>query len=159
MSGIPIQSQEHNTIPPREPTDKNPVDASAAASEVNEGLRNQNRYFSSQFEDQIKSQRSNLWIATSFTIGAFGISILIWLLSKSNSQGGASLEYMKLGPAALSSLTLPVALRMFLSYRLRIPIYRGYKRLFDEATLLGTSVEPHLFDDARDALKAIHKVD
>jgi len=133
-------------------------DAFSTASQF-ERLRNLNLHFSGQFEDQIRSQRSNLWIATSFTMGVLGISILSWFLFKSKSQGGTSLEYMKLGPAALSSLTLPLALRMFLSYRVRIPIYRGFKRQFDEAAALGISVDPDLVDDARDALKAIHKVD
>ncbi len=91
-------------------------------------------------------------------MGVLGLSILISFLFKSNSQGGASVEYMKLGPYALSSLSLPLALRMFLSNRVLIPIYEGYKRLFDEAATLGTSVAPDLYDDARDALKALHKV-
>ena len=92
-------------------------------------------------------------------MGVLVTSLLMWFQFKPNGQGGVSLEYMKLGPAAVSSLALPLAIRMFLSYRVRIPIYRGYKRQFDEAAALGISVAPHVFDDARDALRAIHKVD
>jgi hypothetical protein len=89
-----------------------------------------------------------------------GVSLVsTWYLFKSNSLGSTALEYMKLGPVALSTMTLPFPLRMLLSYRIRIPIYRGYKRLFDEAVAEGATVDPQLFQDARTALTALHKVD
>lgn len=69
------------------------------------------------------------------------------------------MEYVKLGPAALSMITLPFPIRMLLTYRMRIPIYDGYKRLFDAAAATGAEVQPALVEDARAALKALHKVE
>ena len=119
-----------------------------------------NRYFSSEFASQIQTQRTNLLIAAGFAFIVLSISILsAWYLFRTNSFGGTPIEYVKLGPAALSSIALPFPVRMFLTYRVRIPIYAGYKRLFDMAAATGATVQPELVEDARAALKALHKMD
>jgi hypothetical protein len=120
---------------------------------------NENRYFSAKFAKQIRTQRTNLMIAAGFTLGVLCVSLVsTWYLFRTGMTG-APLEYMKLGPVAISGIALPFPLRMCLSYRVRIPIYEGYQRLFDEAASKGQSVERHLVEDARDALKALHKLD
>ncbi|SRR6266404_1076551 len=132
-----------------------PIKGAASATNFNE-----NCYFSSEFSTQIRTQRSNLWIAGGFTLGILGVSLLgTWYLFRTGGIGGTPLEYMKLGPVAISGMALPFPLRMYLSYRVRIPIYENFKRLFDEAAATGATVEPHLVEDARDALKALHKLD
>ena len=132
---------------------------SGADAKSNPGF-NENLYFSSEFENQIKTQRTNVCIASAFALGVLAVSLLsTWYLFRTSGPAGTPLEYMKLGPVALSSIALPFPLRMYLSYRVRSPIYWGYKRLFDEAAARGTHVEPHLLEDARAALKAVHKLD
>lgn len=119
-----------------------------------------NLYFSNEFANQIQTQRTNLLIAAGFALVVLSISILsAWYLFRANNFGGTPIEYMKLGPAAISSIALPFPVRMFLTYRVRIPIYAGYKRLFDMAAATGAAVQPELVEDARAALKALHKVD
>lgn len=124
-----------------------------------DGQFNENLYYSSELANQIKAQRTNVFISFGFTLGVLAVGLLFtWYVAyKANSN--ASLEYMKLGPLALSGIALPFPLRMYLSYRVRIPIYKGFKRLFDEAAVRGTRVEPNLVEDARAALKAVHKLD
>jgi hypothetical protein len=58
-----------------------------------------------------------------------------------------------------NQIRIPFPIRMFLSYRVRIPIYAGYKRLFDNAVTTGAPVQPALVEDACAALKALHKID
>ena len=86
-------------------------------------------------------------------------AVSAWYLFRSHQFGTTPIEYVKLGPAALSMITLPFPLRMWLTYRMRIPIYVGYKRLFDAAAATGGEVQPALVEDARAALKALHKVE
>lgn len=119
-----------------------------------------NLYYSTELGNQLQTQRTNVLIAGGFAIAVLGLSILSsWYLFKTNSFGGTALEYMKLGPAAISSLALPFPIRMFLSYRVRRPIYVSYKRQFDMAVATGCPVQPELYEDTRAALKALHKID
>lgn len=118
------------------------------------------RYLSTEFETQIKAQKTNVMISGLFACGVWVVGLVgTAILYKSSGLGGTALEYMKLGPAALSSLALPFPLRSYLQYRVRIPIYRGYKRLLDEAISTEQRVEPYLIEDARAALKALQKMD
>jgi hypothetical protein len=139
--------------------DQIPLVASTKAATF-DGRFNENLYFSAEFNKQITTQRVNLWIAGGFTLVVLLASLFVtWYLFRTGSSSGVLFEYMKLGPVAISSLALPFPLRMYLSYRVRIPIYRGYRHLFDEAAARGTSVEPSLVEDARAALKALYKID
>lgn len=118
------------------------------------------RYLSSEFETQINAQKTNVLISGAFAAGVWLVGLVgTVLLYRSSGLGGTALEYMKLGPAALSSLALPFPLRSYLHYRVRIPIYCGYKRLLDEAIATGQRVESYLIEDAREALKALQKMD
>lgn len=137
-----------------------PATASAPNDRSGRGSLDLNVYFSNEFANQISTQRTNLLIAGGFALAVLAIGALsAWYLFRTNNFTGAPLEYMKLGPAALSSITLPVPIKMFLTYRMRIPIYAGYKRLFDMAAATGAAVQPELVEDARAALKALHKVE
>lgn len=99
-------------------------------------------------------------IAGGFILAVLVVSLIsTWYLFRAGGLGSTSLEYMKLGPVAISGIALPFPLRMYLSYRIRIPVYEGFKRLFDEAAAAQIRVEPHLVEDARAALKALHKLD
>jgi hypothetical protein len=120
---------------------------------------NENQYFSMQFEKQIRRQKGNVLIGVCFMAGVFLIGLVSAWSVVSKGIAGTGVEYMKLGVVALSSLSLPYPLRMYLSYRLRGPLYEGYKRLFDEAAARGTEVNPKLVEDARKALEVIHKLD
>lgn len=135
--------------------------ATAAKNERSgKGSLDLNVYFSNEFANQIKTQRTNLLIAGGFALAVLGISIVsAWYLFRTNNFGSTPVEFLKLGPAALSTITLPFPIRMFLTYRMRIPIYDGYKRLFDAAAATGAEVQPALIEDARAALKALHKVE
>jgi len=118
------------------------------------------RYFSSEFATQIRAQKVNVLISGAFAGGVWIIGLVATaFLYRSTGLASSAMEYMKLGPAALSSLALPFPLRSFLQYRVRMPIYQGYKRLFDEAIATNTRVEPYLIEDARAALKALQKMD
>lgn len=118
-----------------------------------------NLYYSTELGTQLQTQRTNVLIAGGFAIVVLGLSMLLsWYLFRTNF-GGTAFEYVKLGPAAISSLALPFPIRMFLSYRVRRPIYVGYKRQFDMALATGCPVQPELYEDARAALKALHKID
>lgn len=118
------------------------------------------RYFSSEFEKQIKAQTTNVLISAGFSVGVLIIGIIATVyLYRTSGLSGSALEFMKLGPVALSSIPLPFPLRAYLQYRVRIPIYQGYKRLFDEALATKTRVEPYMIEDARSALKLLHKMD
>jgi hypothetical protein len=134
--------------------------ASANNDRSGRGSLDLNVYFSNEFANQIRTQRTNLLIAGGFAFAVLAISVLsAWYLFRTNNFGGTPIEYMKLGPAAISTITLPFPIRMFLTYRMRIPIYAGYKRLFDAAAATGAEVQPALVEDARAALKALHKVE
>jgi hypothetical protein len=118
------------------------------------------RYLSSEFEMQTKAQRTNVLISGGFACGVLIVGLIgTVLLYRSSGLAGTALEYMKLGPAALSSLALPFPLRSFLQYRVRIPIYHGYQRLLDEAIATQTRVDPCLTEDAREAVKVLQKMD
>jgi len=118
------------------------------------------RYFSSEFATQIRAQKINVLISSGFAAAIWLIGLVATgFLYRSTGLASSAMEYMKLGPAALSSLALPFPLRSYLQYRVRIPIYQGYKRLFDEAIAANTRVEPYLIEDARAALKALQKMD
>lgn len=142
-------------------TDGDQIPLVASTKEATfDGRFNENLYYSAEFEKQITTQRTNLWIAGGFALVVLLASLVTtWYLFRTGSSSGVLFEYMKLGPVAISSLALPFPLRMYMSYRVRIPIYKGYKHLFDEATASGTSVESSLVEDARAALKALHKIE
>ncbi|HYW71376.1 MAG TPA: hypothetical protein VE961_10090 [Pyrinomonadaceae bacterium] len=147
---------------PEDPDPVNPVETSPLPCDTRPTAAEMAvyRYLSGEFEMQIKAQKTNVVISSAFACGVWVAGLIgTALLYRSTGLSGTALEYMKLGPAALSSLALPFPLRSFLQYRLRIPIYRGYKRLLDEAIAADTRVESYLIEDARDALKALQKVD
>jgi hypothetical protein len=137
-----------------QPTPCGPTDEAAALSA---SVVAQYRYYSDEFGTQIKTQRTNVWIAGGFVLGIVLVAVIATLYLRKTGGAGTALEYMKLGPAALSSIALPFPLRTYLSYRIRVPIYRGYKTLFDEALLRRIEVAPDLIDDARNALRELHK--
>lgn len=115
------------------------------------------RYFASEFGKQIKAQKLNILISCAFCVGVLLIGLVgTFLLYRNGDVAGTALEYMKLGPAALSSISLPFPLRAYLHYRIRMPIYTGFKQLFDEAVQNGTRVEQVLIDAAINALKVLH---
>ncbi|MGZ8843097.1 MAG: hypothetical protein ACXW18_05505 [Pyrinomonadaceae bacterium] len=121
---------------------------------------NENQFYANELERQIKTQRTNLLIAGGFTLSILAVSLLAtWYLFRTAGVSGTPLEYMKLGPVAISGIALPLPLRMFLSYRTRIPVYESYKRRFDLAAATGRPAERDLVEDARAALKALHKPD
>jgi hypothetical protein len=115
------------------------------------------RYLSSEFAKQIKAQKLNIFISGAFCIGVLFIGLIgTVLLYRRGELAGSALEYMKLAPAALSSISLPFPLRAYLHYRIRMPIYTGFKQLFDEAIENRTRVEQVLVDAALNALKVLH---
>lgn len=118
------------------------------------------RHFSQEFEKQIKAQKINVIISSGFAVGVLMVGLLTTLfMYRSSGLSGTALEYIKLGPAALSSIPLPFPLRSYLQFRLRIPIYKGYKQLFDEAIETRTRIPPYLIEAALEALKALQKMD
>lgn len=119
----------------------------------------QNAYYSSRFAQQIESERTNLWISFGFTLIVLAGSLLAsWRLFRNAGPAGTYLEYMKLGPIAISGIALPFPVRMYLSYRVRIPIYKLFKSLFDDAAARGEQVHPQVLDDAKDAVKQFHRL-
>ena len=98
-------------------------------------------------------------ISLAFTLCVFSVSFVATLYLFRTGISGTGLEYVKLGPIALSSISLPFPLRMYLSYRLRLPTYKRLKRRFDEAAELGVEPAPEWIDQAENALKALHKLD
>jgi hypothetical protein len=104
-------------------------------------------------------QRGNVLISLAFTLCVFSVSLVATVYLFRTGIPGTAIEYVKLGPIALSSISLPFPLRMYLSYRVRLPIYRQLKRCFEKAAELGVDPDPELVDDARNALKALHKLD
>ena len=112
--------------------------------------------YSEQFDEQLKAQRGNLWISSIFTLIVLSIGLVATVHLFRTS---AATEYLKLGPMALSSISLPFPLRMYLTYRIRAPIYRRLKRRFEEAAENGSEPDPDMLDEARNALKALHKLD
>jgi len=138
-----------------QPTPGGPADEAAALSS---SVVEEYRYYADEFGTQIKTQRTNVWIAGGFVLGIVLVAVIATLyLLRTAGASETALEYMKLGPAALSSIALPFPLRTYLSYRIRVPIYRGYKTLFDDALLKQIEVAPDLLDDARNALRELHK--
>jgi len=145
---------------PAPPPNTNNPEASSAQAKATDAELKIFRYFSSEFETQISAQKTNALISSAFAAGVATIGIIgTAFLYRSSGLANTAVEYMKLGPVALSSLALPFPLRSYLQYRVRIPIYHGYKRLFDEAIATGTHVEPYLVEDARAALKTLQKMD
>lgn len=138
-----------------QPTPCGPADEAAALSP---SVVEKYCYYADEFGTQVKTQRTNVWIAGGFVLGIVLVAVIATLyLLRTAGASGTALEYMKLGPAALSSIALPFPLRTYLSYRIRVPIYRRYKMLFDEALLKRIDVAPDLLDDARNALRELHK--
>jgi hypothetical protein len=118
------------------------------------------RYFSQQFERQIKAQKTNVLISSGFAVAVLIVGIIAtFLLYRSPGLKGSALEYIKLSPTALSSIGLPFPLKSYLQYRTRMPIYTGYKQLFDEAIETRTRIDPKLIEAALEALKPLQKVD
>jgi hypothetical protein len=115
--------------------------------------------YSKRLEEQIRTQRGNVLISVAFTFCVFSVSLVATLYLFRTGISGIGIEYVKLGPIALSSISLPLPLRMYLSYRVRLPIYRRLKHGFEVAAKLGVEPDPELVDDARTALKALHKPD
>lgn len=146
--------QTHN----HEETEVVPNSASTAHPILRQEF-NQNQYFSTEFEKQIRRQKSNVVIALCCMVGVFVTGVIAAWILVGKGMPGTSLEYMKLGTVALTSFSLPFPLKMYLSFRVRCPIYEGFKRLFDYAESTGTEVSPILVEDARKALSAIHKLD
>ena len=134
-------------------------DASAEPSEQKPKPRptyDRNIDYSEQFAEQLKAQRGNLWISLVFTLIVMSIGMVATVHLFRTS---AATEYLKLGPMVLSSISLPFPLRMYLTYRIRAPIYRRLKRRFEDAAKTGSEPDPDMVDEARNALKALHKLD
>ena len=115
--------------------------------------------YSEQLDEQIRTQRGNVLISVVFTLCLVSVSLIVTFYLFRTGVPGTAMEYVKLGPIALSSISLPLPLRMYLSYRLRLPTYRRLKRRFDEAAESGVELDPQLIDQAQNALKALHKLD
>lgn len=136
-----------------------PSDDTLIAAERAAAVR-ENVHYSKLLEKQIKAQRTNLIIAAAFALLVQVVGIVLTLyLVKTGNQLATAWEYIKLGPATVGGLALPIPLKMYLSYRIRAPIYEGYKELFDEAAARGARVGDRVIDDTRDALKSLHKLD
>lgn len=150
MPGDPLE-----TVPASDRTE-----TTSPASRATEAELATYRYFSSEFDQQLKAQTTNVLISGGFCLAVVVIGLIgTILLYRTAGVGGSAIEYMKLGPVALSGISLPFPLRAYLQYRVRRPIYQGYKRLFDQAIATKQRVEPYLIEDARSALKSLHKMD
>ena len=114
------------------------------------------QYLSDLFATQIQTQKVNLLISSTFFFLAWIVGI-IGTLYLNRSEGLTAL--LKLAPAGLSSIALPLPLHSYLKYRIRIPVYVGYKRLFDQAIITRTRVEPYVIEDARAALRSLQEID
>ncbi|HXI26001.1 MAG TPA: hypothetical protein VNG71_19255 [Pyrinomonadaceae bacterium] len=128
------------------PVQEKPTDAELAVYQ----------HLSDLFATQIKTQKVNLVISSAFFLLAW-VAGVIGTLYLNRSEGLTVL--LRLAPAGLSTVALPLPLRSYLKYRIRIPIYVGYKRFFDEALATKTSVEPWVIEDARAALKPLQEID
>lgn len=75
-------------------------------------------------ESQISLQRVNMWISFGFSLSLVLVGILVTMWCFKSTTFSSLVDSMKVGPALFSSAVAALPLKAFLSYRVRLAMYR-----------------------------------